>query len=61
MEMQLHPLKVQIYERSFQITFTQHGSSFDVQEHPTEQIEAAEIKTTGKTMGIIGARINLFI
>jgi hypothetical protein len=48
MEMQLHPLKSQIYERSFQVTFTLRGSSSDVQVHPTAQTGAAEIKNNLK-------------
>jgi len=43
MEMQLDLPKAQIYERSFQITFTRRGSSSDVRVHPTAQTRAAEI------------------
>jgi hypothetical protein len=35
MEMQLQLLKAQIYERSFEITFTRRRVSSDVQVHPT--------------------------
>jgi hypothetical protein len=48
MEMQLHPLKSQAYERSFQVTFTLRGSSSEVQVHPTAQTRAAEIKNNLK-------------
>jgi hypothetical protein len=51
MEMQLHLLRAQIYERSFQIAFTRRGSSSDVQVYPTAQIGTAEIKKNSKNDG----------